>query len=397
MKTADVVVIGGGMQGLSNAYYLAQRGMKVLLVEQGDLASGTAARSDGDNFVCDAAPGLTTEFNYAAVKLIAELAHTLDYDIDWLERGCIMIADTESDMEFAREMYETKKAEGVKVRLMDNKDIREDEPLVAEDIPGAVEFLEGGSLNPMALAFAFGQHVKALGGELLRFTKVVGFGFDDSGRIERVKTDRGDILTPRVVLAAGVWSTSIAKLAGLDIPVTTMKGDLLVVEPGSYIAKRKIQELGYAALRNESEGFTRKVSPFMKEHGVGFLVEPTGSHNALIGFSKYPANVVTSNNMVIRAIAKRAQRFFPCVANMNIIRTYSGLRPWTPDHEAIVSDTPIPGFYLCTGHCGNGITNGPLSGKCLTQLICGEKPDFDMKRLSYYRFTDKIPRGPIAE
>ena len=63
------------------------------------------------------------------------------------------------------------------------------------------------------------------------------------------------------------------------------------------------------------------------------------------------------------------------------------MRPWTPDHEAIVSDTPIPGFYLCTGHCGNGITNGPLSAKCLGQLMFGEPTDFDMSKLSLARFA----------
>ncbi|MEI3064809.1 MAG: FAD-binding oxidoreductase [Oscillospiraceae bacterium] len=175
-------------------------------------------------------------------------------------------------------------------------------------------------------------------------------------------------------------------MANLYVPITPMKGDLLVVEPGAYITRRKTEELGYALVRNESDT-QRAVTPFMKAHGIGFLIEPTGSHNALIGFSKYPCDTTTSNNLVMRAIAKRAMRFFPCIANVNIIHAYAGLRPWTPDHEAIVSDTPIPGFYVCAGHAGNGITNGPISAKLLGQIMFHEKTDFDMSRLSLSRFT----------
>ena len=78
-----------------------------------------------------------------------------------------------------------------------------------------------------------------------------------------------------------------------------MKGDLLVVEPGAYITRRKTEELGYALVRNESDT-QRAVTPFMKAHGIGFLIEPTGNHNALIGFSKYPCDTTTSNNLVMR-------------------------------------------------------------------------------------------------
>ena len=387
MKTADVVVIGGGIQGLSNAYFLSKRGLRVVLVEKNDLANGTTSRSDGDNFICDAAPGFTTQFTTAAVKLMSQFVKELDYDVDWMEKGMVMLAETEEEMEVARQIYEEKRAVGVKVRLMDKKDVHDDEPNTAADIAGGLEFMEGGSLSPMLLAYAMGEHIKAMGGELLRYTTVTGFGFDANGAVNRVQTDRGDILTPRVVLAAGIWSTQIAALAGLKIPVTNMKGDLMVVEPGVRITRRKTMEIGYALVRNENDTVERTITPFMKKYGVGLLIEPTGSHNALVGFSKYPADTVVSSNEVTRAIAKRAIRYFPIMRDINVIRCYAGLRPWTPDHEAIVSDTPIPGFYLCTGHCGNGITNGPLSAKCLGQLMFGEPTDFDMSKLSLARFA----------
>lgn len=387
-ESADVVVIGGGIQGLSNAYFLAEKGLDVVLVEKGDLADGTTSRSDGDNFTSDSAPGYMTAFSKAAVDLIRDVStRRLDRDVEWMERGCVLLADTEAEMETARETFASKTADGIPVRLMDAKDVHEDEPNTAPDVPGGVEFPTGGSVNPMLLAYAMGEAIAKMNGRIRRFTSVDGFEFDARGALSKVKTDKGTIAAPRAVLAAGVWSTAIAKLAGLDIPVTPMKGDLLVMEPDIRITRRKTMELGYNLVRNEGDAAGRRIDPFMQKHGIGFLIEPTNRNNALLGFSKYPASTTESNNLVTRAIAKRAMRFFPVIKDCGIIRTYSGLRPWTPDHEPIVSETPIPGLFLSTGHCGNGITYGPLSGKLMSQLICGEKTDFDLTPLSLERFS----------
>jgi len=72
---------------------------------------------------------------------------------------------------------------------------------------------------------------------------------------------------------------------------------------------------------------------------------------------------------------------------MNIIRAYVGLRPWIPDHEAIVSPTEIPNLYVNAGHTGDGIKLGPISGKMISQLLCGESIDFDLAPLSLDRFS----------
>lgn len=115
MKSADVVIIGGGVQGLSNGYFLAKRGLKVIVVERGDLASGTSCRNDGDNFECDAAPGFITEFTNAAVNLVKDVAKSLDYDVDWLEKGMVVLPESEEEMQIARQIYQEKRAAGIDV------------------------------------------------------------------------------------------------------------------------------------------------------------------------------------------------------------------------------------------------------------------------------------------
>jgi len=310
--------------------------------------------------------------------------HELDDNVDWLANGMFTLAETREQFEKAKKTCDEKLADGIQCRLVDRAELHDAEPNLAPDIYGAIEFTEGGSLSPMLFGFALGRKVQKLGGEIWRFTKVTGLEQNADGSIGRVLTDKGDVTAKYVIDAAGVWSNTIGRMVGIEIPVTMMKGDLLVTESDVKICNRYVCEIGYNFLRNDQK--LDDEDAVRQKYGVGFLMEPTGANNALIGFSKYPGSDTKTNFAATRAIAKRAIRFYPMIADVNIIRTYAGLRPWTPDHEPIISATRIPGFYVCSGHCGSGIAYGPLSGKLITQMILGEATDVDMKRYSLSRF-----------
>ena len=371
-KSVDAVVIGGGIVGLSNAYWLARTGMSVILVEKGDLVAGTSARCDGNNYICDTAPGEVTHTMKLAVKELENLVkNELDEDVDWIENGMFILAEDEEQYEQAKKQCEEKLADGVNCRLVDSRELHEAEPNLASDIYGGIEYTDGGSLSPMLLGFALGKKIEKLGGELLRFTEVTGIELNQDGSVGKVLTDKGDIATKYVVDAAGAWSPLIGKMVGVEIPVTMMKGDILVAESDVRVSNRYVCEIGYNFLRNDMA--LSADDAVRQKYGIGFLTEPTGANNALIGFSKYPGTDTSTNFEVTRAIAKRAIRFYPMIADVNIVRTYAGLRPWSPDHEPIISKTKVPGFYVCSGHCGSGIAYGPLSGKLIMQMITGEK------------------------
>ncbi|HIR94367.1 MAG TPA: FAD-binding oxidoreductase [Candidatus Egerieimonas intestinavium] len=388
-KSVDAVVIGGGIVGLSNAYWLARRGLSVILVEAGDLVAGTSARCDGNNYICDTAPGEVTQAMRLAVREMENLVkRELDEDVDWIENGMFTLAEDEEQFEQAKKQCVQKQADQVKCRLVDKKELHEAEPNLAPDIYGAIEFTEGGSLSPILLGFALGRKIESLGGELWRFTRVTGIEKNPDGSVGKVLTDKGDILTKHVIDAAGVASPAIGRMAGVEIPVTGMKGDILVAESDVRVSNRYVCEIGYNFLRNDMA--LSGEDNIRQKYGIGFLTEPTGANNALIGFSKYPGTDTSTNFEVTRAMARRAIRFYPMIANVNIIRTYAGLRPWTPDHEPIISATKVPGFYVCSGHCGSGIAYGPLSGKLITQMILGEPTDIKMDRYDLYRFKNEL-------
>ena len=174
---------------------------------------------------------------------------------------------------------------------------------------------------------------------------------------------------------------------GLDIPIQARQGQILVAEQTFQVARRKVHEFGYMLTKFQSGTYKRPVSERVERNGVAFVFEPTAANNFLIGSSRKFAGEDISNDIeVMQALAERAMRFFPVMENIKIIRAYSGLRPYTPDHMPIVSGTPVPGFYIAAGHEGDGIGLSPITGKVIADMIAGDEPFMDLSPLSYDRF-----------
>ena len=126
------------------------------------------------------------------------------------------------------------------------------------------------------------------------------------------------------------------------------------------------------------------------KYGVAFVFEPTAAGTMLLGSSREFAGYDTRTTLpVLRAIVRRAIRFIPSLAGLHCIRTYGGLRPFTPDHLAIISPVEeVPGFYIAAGHEGNGIGLAPLTGQLMDQLIRGVPTTVDVTPLRWSRFRE---------
>jgi sarcosine oxidase subunit beta len=241
----------------------------------------------------------------------------------------------------------------------------------------------------MALAYGLVKGAKKLGAKFLTHRAVTGIGLDANGCVERVVTKGGEILAKRVVNAAGVWAAEIGKLVGLDIPIKPRQGQMLVAERTFPVARRKVMEFGYMMAKFDSEGYVRQVTPEMKKYGVALVFEPTEAKNFLVGSSRRFVGMDTSCHIdVLRALAQRAIRFFPVIKDIKIIRSYAGLRPFTPDHLPIISETEVPGFYVAAGHEGDGIGLSLITGKLISQMICGEQTAVSIEALKFSRFKD---------
>jgi glycine/D-amino acid oxidase-like deaminating enzyme len=392
-RNADVVVIGGGVVGTAIAYFLVRNNMDVILVEKRAITAGTSGRGEGDVLVCDKVPGFDSQLTKLSQDLFPEIANELDYDINWTQKGSLLAIENEAEMEEAKTFCALLAAEGLPVRILDKYEVHEDEPYLAPDIVGGMETDCDGSLNPMALAYGLVHGAKKMGARVLTYSAVTDIRLDADGCIERVVTEKEEIVTQRVVNAAGAWAPEIGKLVGLAIPIRPRQGQLLVAERTFPVARRKVMEFWYMMAKFESSDYTRNVTPEMEKYGVALVFEPTEAMNFLIGSSRRFVGMDTSCHIdVLRAMAQRAIRFFPVIKDIKIIRSYAGFRPFTPDHLPIISETEVPGFYVAAGHEGDGIGLSLITGKLISQMICGEQLAVKAEPLKLSRFKGQETR-----
>lgn len=382
----DVAVIGAGSIGTSCAYYNAKKGADVILIDAGDIADSTSSRSDGNILVCDKQPGFDALFAKASQDMFPGLEKELDYNIEWTQKGSLYLTETEEEFEIASRFCDDMKQCGIRMRMLDHQEVLEDEPYLAKDIFGGLETISDGSVYPIGLAYGFALAAERLGAVLSLHNPVTDLKKEEN--YFSVYCKNGTILARNVVNACGVRAPLIGKMAGLDIPIRARQGQILVSEQTFRVARRKVHEFGYMLTKFQSGDYERPVSDRVKRNEVAFVFEPTASNNFLIGSSRsFVGEDIRSEIDVMQALAERAIRFFPVIADIKVIRAYSGLRPFTPDHMPIVSDTPVPGFYIAAGHEGDGIGLSPITGKCMADMIAGDETFMDLSPLSFKRFV----------
>lgn len=386
-SAADVIVIGGGVIGSAVTYYLSREGVKVSLVERGDVASGTSSACDGNILAIDKMPGYDSQVTLKSQQLLTELTESLDYDIEYAQRGSVLVVEDENQEQVARDWFARQKEAGLPMRYLAGKEVFEDEPLLARDVVGLVECASDASLNPMAFVYGLVDTARRAGAMVHPFTEATEILRDSVGTVCGVETTRGTMSANKVVLAAGVWTPAIAASVGVNVRIKPRKGHILVAERSPRPARRKVQEFGYLLTKfGGTEG--RNVEAEMDRYGIAMVFEPTEHGNFLIGSSReFVGFDRCCNHHVLELMARRALRFFPRIRDIHVIRSYAGLRPYTPDHLPIVSPVPtVPGLYIAAGHEGDGIGLAPITGKVTSEMILGEPTSITTEPLRLDRF-----------
>lgn len=392
MNSFDVVVVGAGAIGTSVAYHLVKKGLDVALVERGDIASGTSSHCDAVALICDKKPGLDTEMGYASIERFKELTEELSYDFDFAQRGSMYVCETEQELEIAADYVKDQQKDGYAMRMIDAKEMFDIEPYLARDLIGGIWTDPDSSMSPYKLCYAFAEEAKKHGLKIFTHTEVLGIKRNGKGEVEGVVTDRGELLTKKVVNCCGAWAPTLGEMVGIDIPIKPRKGVILISEKSFKVVNQKVQEFGYMLSKFEDIVYNRDVSELVEKHNVAFNIEPTESDNMLIGGHRaFTGFDISAEMEVIRAIAERATRFYPILKEMNCIRAYAGVRPYVEDHLPIVSEVEeVPGYYIAAGHEGDGISLSPITGKMMSQIICGEETDFNIDKLNFSRYKNKV-------
>lgn len=393
LGNADVVVIGGGAVGTAVACYLALDGADVSLIERGEFAWGSSRRCDGHAVTYDSPPGYFSQFCKLGIDMFPQIIPQLDCDIEFEPEGIGLLVDDENDMETVRKTFEGKQKEGVKVSLWEQEELRHHEPHVADHVVGCLNFENDAKLNPMRLCFGLAQLAAKHRARLLTGTRVTNIVLTN-GIVSGVETDKGTITTPRVVLAAGVWTPEIAHKTGINVPIRPRQGHVLVTEKVSSLIGKNYAEYGYLAAKGGTA--RRGVTPAMEKFGVAMVLEPSHAGTILVGSSRRYVGMDTNPNpAVMKAQAERVMHFFPAFGQTRLIRTYAGLRPATPDGKPIISSTHVKGIFIASGHEGNGIGLSLVTGKIVSQLLRGQAPLMDISPLHLDRFGLNPPALPL--
>ncbi|MED2941399.1 FAD-dependent oxidoreductase [Bacillus swezeyi] len=390
MNSFDIVVIGAGIIGSSVAYYLSKEGYSVALVEKGDIANGTSSRCDAVALICDKKPGIDTAIGFKSIQLYKELAKEFSFDFEFFSRGSLYVCETDQELEIARGYVAQQVAAGYDMRMVDQQELPDIEPHLARDLKGGIWTEVDSTMNPYLVCYAFIEEAKKHGLTLFTNHEVREIILAPDGRVESVKTDRTTIHTKRIVNCAGVWASKIGDMVGIDIPIRPRKGLILITEKTKKVVSQKVHEFGYMLSKFEDIHYKRNVSQLVEDHNIAFTIEPTEANNFLVGGHRaFKGYDIRSEHDVMRGIAERATRFLPILKDINCIRAYAGIRPWVVDHLPIVSEVEeVPGFYIASGHEGDGISMAPITGKMVTQLISNQETDFNIDRLNFSRYKN---------
>ena len=369
-KTADIVIIGGGVSGVATGYFLMKNGAKnVLLLERSYLTSGATGR-------CGA--GIRqqwgSEVNCILSKFSCEFFERADEElqlpggVEFHQGGYLMLITTEKELEQSKANVGLQNSLGIKSRMLAPEEAREIAPLVdASKLLGAAYHEKDGHLNPFRTTAAFAEAFKRLGGEIHTGVEVTGI-IRENGRAAGVETSKGRVLAPAVASCVAGHTERIAQMAGARIPVHSERHNILVTEP--------VESALTAMLMSFSLNFYCQQTPL---HG-SFIMGRTCEGQ--------PRDLrVTSDSSFLEKMSKTIVAIMPRLGGLRILRQWAGLYNMSPDKHQICDELPeLPGLYVAAGFSGHGFMMSPATGTAMAEMILGLAPTLPWKKLGLARF-----------
>jgi sarcosine oxidase subunit beta len=391
---ADVVVIGGGVIGAACAEALSRDHRRVVLIERLGLASGTSSACQSGVGHGIFAGDFDLRFDRAAIDTYRDLvADGLDANYSKGNGALLVCGAAEADT--VRAQLAAVNAAGLPVHWLDQRSLREAEPALAQDYVGAAHLADMGQVSPMRLVNELAQRAQRRGAEVLTNTEVTGIEIAN-GRAVAVVTRSGRIAAGEIVIAAGAWSRSIGLMAGVALPVWPLKGHVLVTEPLRGFLRHYLTEAEYEVAA-ASFGRTEMMAdgPVPGSPRTAAVLQPLVSGQILIGSSReFAGHDREVNRERLAQIAARAARMVPKLTDRRIIRSYAGLRPWTPDGHPLIGRTRrVTGLTIAAGHAGEGNGRSLITGRIVADIIAARQPPFDVAPLAPDRFDLSIPKA----
>jgi sarcosine oxidase subunit beta len=367
IKKADIVIIGGGVVGCSIAYNLAKLGAKnIILLEKNTLASGATGR-------CGA--GIRQQFGTKmncilareSIKIFENLSQELEYDIELNQGGYLILAYTEKEVNQFKKNVALEQSLNIKARFITVEEAKEIvPPLNTEGILAATFCPTDGHANPFKTNFAYAEAAERLGVKIYTFTEVKEIETENH-KIVAVNTDKGKVLTPIVVNAAGGYSGIIGKMVGVDLPVYSQRHQILITEPLDPLFR-----------------------PMLMSFSRNFYCQQTPHGSIIMGFgdpNERKDGDIGSSWQFAQEMAQKMTAVVPLLKEVSMVRQWAGLYNMSPDAQPILGEHPqIEGFYIAIGFSGHGFMLAPITSKLIAELILKRKTSLPIDKLEIGRF-----------
>lgn len=376
MRTADAVVIGGGVMGTSIAHHLARRRFgRVVLVEKRTICSGTSAKSSAI-VRTHYTTRQTAAMSLLARTMIERFPDEVGAPSGFVRTGMLLIGDPAGRAVVERTVAMNREL-GIETGFVTADDVRRIDPLLAPP-DGAPTVYEprSGYGSPHDLASGYAQAFAAAGGELLQETEVTDVEIAH-GRVQTVRTTAGDIATAHVVIAAGPWATAVGRLAGVDLPVMASRQSIVTLRPPF---------------------------PFGPDHPVAIdlvnevYLRPETGNLILVGNTWHgddrpgnPDDYEDRPDLEYSVdLATRLSGLMPCAADAGIAGGWSGMYEISPDWNPIMGTArDTAGLHYCVGFSGHGFKLSPVAGLLMAELVVdGLASSLDITPYRLERFAE---------
>jgi sarcosine oxidase subunit beta len=380
-RTADVLIIGAGVIGASIAYHLTRHGIKPLLIEKNDPAAGSSGACDGLVFLQSKKPGLHLRLALESRRRFDGLNDALGGGIEFKNPGGMCLIESEAERAAMQMFVEEQRRSGLAVELIDGDEARRREPCLSARVTAATFSALDSQVNPYALTFAFLRAATSAGARILTGEEAKGIEVV-GGKAAAVLTGVSRISSPCIVNAAGALAAEVGRMAGLEVPITPRRGQILVTAAVPPLLRHCLISAQYVAAKFKPE--------LAEKGGMGFSLEQADNGNILIGSTREFVGFDRRTTFEgIRTIAGRIVPVIPALARVPVIRTFGGLRPYTPDGLPILGRVAgLEGFVMAAGHEGDGIALSAITGELIADLIATGRTQFPLDDFRLERFRE---------
>jgi sarcosine oxidase subunit beta len=370
-KTAEIVIIGGGVMGASTAYHLSLRGQKgvVLLDKEEFFGQGATGRCAG-GVRYQFATEVNVRLSLESLPMLECFKDETGQAIDYRPCGYIFLLDNVHDLAIFKHNLVMQNNLGVPTEWWNGDEIRQRLPMMRlNDILGGTFNAKDGLVDPNSVVMGYISAAQRLGVKAFNNVEVSGIK-KSNGKIREVETNAGPIATPIVVNTAGPWSGIVGKMAGIEIPITPIRRQMLTTNPLPEIP------LDYPFVIDFAQ------SLYFHREGLGLL---TGMSNP----TETPGLDQSIDSEWELIHLEAATKRLPILEKASLASHWAGLYEVTPDAHPILGKTPLEGFFVCAGFSGHGFMHGPVSGKLMAEfLLDGQAKTVDVSMLDLARFAE---------